>query len=65
VGSRTFRPLPLRLEERTLLSTVTWINANGGDWDTPSNWSTDALPSPSDDVDHQHARHHGHARRWE
>jgi hypothetical protein len=38
------------LEERTLLSTVTWINASGGDWDTPSNWSTDALPGPSDDV---------------
>jgi hypothetical protein len=33
-----------------LLSTVSWINPNGGDWDTPSNWSTGALPGPSDDV---------------
>ena len=50
VGSRSFRPLPVWLEDRTLLSTVTWINPSGGDWDTPSNWSTDALPGPSDDV---------------
>jgi hypothetical protein len=47
---RNFRPLPIRLEERTLLSTVSWINPSGGDWDTPSNWSTGALPGPSDDV---------------
>jgi hypothetical protein len=33
-----------------LLSTVTWNNASGGDWDTPSNWSTGVLPGPSDDV---------------
>ena len=46
--SRSFRPLPIRLEERTLLSTVNWIQPGGGDWDTPSNWSTGALPGPSD-----------------
>jgi len=45
-----FRPAVNRLEDRTLLATVTWINPNGGDWDTPSNWSTGALPGPSDDV---------------
>jgi hypothetical protein len=50
VRPRSFRPLPIRLEERTLLSTVSWINPSGGDWDTPSNWSTGALPGPSDDV---------------
>lgn len=44
------RPRLDALEERTLLSTVTWINPSGGDWDTPSNWSSGALPGPSDDV---------------
>ncbi len=38
-----------RLEHRLLLA-VTWINPSGGDWDTPANWSTDALPGPGDDV---------------
>jgi hypothetical protein len=38
------------LEDRTLPSTVTWINPAGGDWNTPGNWSTNALPGPSDDV---------------
>jgi hypothetical protein len=45
-----FLPAFFQLEARTLLSTVSWINPIGGDWDTPSNWSTDALPGPSDDV---------------
>jgi hypothetical protein len=40
-----------RLEERTVLSTITWVSSSGGDWDTPSNWSSSpALPGPSDDV---------------
>jgi hypothetical protein len=38
------------LEDRCLPSTVTWTNASGGDWDTPANWSTGALPTPADDV---------------
>jgi len=38
------------LEDRLMLSTVQWINSSGGDWDTPSNWSTGALPGPGDDV---------------
>ncbi len=47
---RVLRPLLSRLEDRTLLATVTWINLAGGDWDTPSNWSSDAVPGPSDDA---------------
>src|SRR5262249_29349500 len=30
--------------------TVTWINPGGGDWDTPANWSTGAVPGPDDDA---------------
>jgi RHS repeat-associated protein len=33
-----------------LLATVTWINPAGGDWSTPSDWSSQALPGPNDDV---------------
>jgi hypothetical protein len=29
---------------------VTWVNAAGGDWDTPGNWSTGTVPGPSDDT---------------
>ncbi|HEV8062957.1 MAG TPA: DUF4214 domain-containing protein [Gemmataceae bacterium] len=38
------------LEERILLSTVNWINPNGGDWDTASNWSTGSVPGAGDDA---------------
>jgi RHS repeat-associated protein len=42
------------LEDRILLSTVTWINLNGGDWDTASNWQDQSgvnrVPGPSDDA---------------
>jgi RHS repeat-associated protein len=31
-------------------TTVTWINAAGGDWDTPSNWDLGRVPGPGDDV---------------
>jgi hypothetical protein len=31
-------------------NTVTWINAAGGDWDTPSNWDLGRVPGPGDDV---------------
>ena len=41
---------PLIELERPLLSNVTWTNANGGDWDTPSNWSNDQVPGPNDNV---------------
>src|SRR4051794_41004017 len=38
------------LEDRLMLSPVRWINSSGGDWDTPSNWSTGALPGTGDDA---------------
>src|SRR5437762_446788 len=42
----TFEPL----EDRTMLSTVNWINPAGGDWDTASDWSGGQLPGSGDDV---------------
>ncbi len=47
---RRGRPRLEILENRLLLSTVDWINSSGGDWDTPSNWSTSKLPGSGDDV---------------
>jgi len=38
------------LERRVVLSSVSWINPNGGDWDTASNWSSDAIPTSAADV---------------
>jgi hypothetical protein len=38
------------LEDRSLPSTVTWVNPAGGDWDTGSNWSTGTVPGAGDDV---------------
>ncbi len=39
------------MEERTLLSPVTWTGAAGNnDWDTPDNWSTASVPGSMDDV---------------
>jgi len=29
---------------------ITWINAGGGNWTTPANWSTGTLPGPADDA---------------
>src|SRR5207253_1704917 len=46
----TARPEVLRLEDRTLPSTVTWINPGSGDWNTASNWSSGAVPGAADDV---------------
>ena len=44
-----FRPRLEAFEERTLLSTVTWVGGSG-DWDNPVNWSGGALPGPGDDA---------------
>ncbi len=44
--SRISRPLIEGLEDRLLLSADNWINANGGDWDTSSNWSN-GVPGPT------------------
>ncbi|MBC8106086.1 MAG: hypothetical protein H7Z14_05815, partial [Anaerolineae bacterium] len=38
------------LEQRLFLSAVSWINAAGGAWTTPANWSNNAVPSVADDV---------------
>ena len=38
------------LEQRMMLATDIWINPAGGDWGTPGDWSTSALPGPGDDV---------------
>ncbi len=31
-------------------NSVSWINPSGGDWDDPSNWSDDAVPTAGNDV---------------
>ena len=48
---RVFRPAVIRLEDRTLLSSITWTGSAGdNNWDTPANWSSDAVPTVADDV---------------
>jgi hypothetical protein len=37
------------LEDRTMMSTVRWINPAGGDWDTTSNWDSGTVPGPGAD----------------
>ncbi len=44
------RPQLEALEGRVLPATVTWTNPQGGDWDTPGNWSSGSVPTPTDDV---------------
>jgi hypothetical protein len=38
------------LEQRFLLSAVSWIGAGSGSWNTASNWSTGAIPNSTSDV---------------
>jgi hypothetical protein len=38
------------LEDRTVPSTVNWINPAGGDWSTASNWDAAHVPGPDDDA---------------
>jgi hypothetical protein len=38
------------LENRVMLSIVTWTNTSGGDWDTAANWSGGTVPGAGDDV---------------
>jgi RHS repeat-associated protein len=38
------------LERRLVLSSVSWKNPNGGDWDTAANWSGGEVPTAADDV---------------
>jgi len=44
------RPNLEPLELRQMLSTVNSINPTSGSWDVASNWSTDTVPGPDDDV---------------
>jgi hypothetical protein len=39
-----------RLEVRSLLATVSWINPAGGAWELGGNWSSGAVPGVADDV---------------
>src|SRR3954463_12314567 len=40
-----------RLEERQMLSNVSWTGAGGSsDWNNPLNWDASSVPGPSDDV---------------
>ena len=45
------KPLTVEmLEERSLLSTTTWMNPGSGNWDVGANWSTGQVPGNTDDV---------------
>ena len=59
---RVFRPAVSRLEERTLLSTITWASDVSGDWDNPSMWTGGGVPGPSDDAVITLRQHHRDAR---
>ena len=48
--SHVWLPFLETLESRRLLATVSWVSATSGSWDVASNWSTDAVPGPTDDV---------------
>ena len=49
--SRGWQPFLEPLESRQLLATtVSWTSAISGSWDVASNWSTDTVPGPGDDV---------------
>jgi len=50
VRRRGLQPAVSRLEERTLLSTITWASDVSGDWDNPSMWTGDVVPGPGDDA---------------
>ena len=48
--ARLCRPIFEALEQRQLLSTIDWVSTSSGSWDVASNWSTDTVPGPNDDV---------------
>jgi RHS repeat-associated protein len=39
-----------KLEDRALLTTVTWINPNGGNWAVGANWSGGSVPGSGDNA---------------
>ena len=44
------RPWLEGLEDRALLSTISWVGATNNDWDTATNWSPAQVPGVSDDA---------------
>src|SRR5208282_481847 len=49
--SKTLTPCIEGLENRALLSTITWNTTaapTGGDWDTGANWTGNVIPGPND-----------------
>src|SRR5438876_11550193 len=44
------RPEIEALEDRLVLSTISWISPDSGNWEIGSNWSGGAVPGASDDV---------------
>jgi hypothetical protein len=51
VGNREATPSAAQATTTvTNSTTVTWINASGGDWDTPANWDANRVPTATDDV---------------
>src|SRR5262249_50689139 len=49
-ADRSLRPCCEEVEDRTLLSTVTWVSNTSGNWSTAANWSTGKVPTSTDDV---------------
>jgi hypothetical protein len=49
-GGRRLTPSLEGLEARTVLSTVSWTNPAGGDWNTATNWSTGVVPNFTQDA---------------
>src|SRR5262249_53387970 len=48
--SLNLRPWVQDLEERVVLSTITWVGPDGGDWDSTANWSPQQVPTASDNA---------------
>src|SRR5437879_5707341 len=49
-GSLQRRPEIEAFEERLVLSPISWIKPDSGNWEIGSNWSGGAVPGASDDV---------------
>jgi hypothetical protein len=45
-----YRPRLEALEDRTVLSTIAWLNPVSGDWDTAANWAGGHVPASGDDA---------------
>src|SRR5205823_1373849 len=47
---RSYRPILEVLESRNLLAVAHWNSAVSGNWNTPGNWSTGAVPGAGDEA---------------